>query len=87
MSIITTILKVKKNLYYMTLMFYVRKTRSGVLKFINFPSLRFCVKSIMENLEVLKMPFWGSEFVDLVNYSPQKVQKFIKNQTSESLNV
>ena len=53
----------------------------GILGF--FLSPRFYVKSILENLEVLKLPvlpFQGPgalNFINLVNFSLQKVQKFI----------
>ena len=47
-----------------------------------FQSLRFYVKSFLENLEVLRLPFFvilgPLNFVDLVNLSLQKVQKLIK---------
>ena len=48
-------------------------------------SFRFYVKSILENVEVLKTTFFISEFSNLVNFGLQKVQKFIKNHNSELL--
>ena len=46
-----------------------------------FSSLRIYVKSILENLEVLKTTdftiFEARNFIDLVNFSLLKVQKFI----------
>ena len=54
-------------------------------------SFRFYVKSTLEKLEVLKMSFFAIlgalDFVNLVNFSVQKVQKVIKLQNSEPLNV
>ena len=59
---------------------WVTKTQCG--KFRIFLSLRFYVKSIFENLEVLKLtflPFLGAlNFVNLVHFSLQKVQKSMK---------
>ena len=56
-----------------------------------FLSLRFYVKSILENVEGLKLPFLpflgALKMVHLVNFSIQKVQKIMKNQNSEPLNV
>ena len=51
-------------------------TQSG--NFWTNPSFRFFVKSILDNLEVLKLPcllFRGSKFG---KFQPSKVQKFIK---------
>ena len=52
------------------------------INFRIFLSFRFYVKSILENLEVLKMPIFAIlgalNFVDLLNCSIQKVQKCIK---------
>ena len=60
-----------------------KKSRCG--NFRNFLPLRFYVKTIFENLEVLKVPFLSFlgavKFVDLVYFSLQKVQKFIKIKT------
>ena len=61
--------------------------------YIIFMSLRFCVKSVFEDIEILKMPFLGlclyvhTYFVHLVSISLQKVKKFMKNQYSEPHNV
>ena len=55
--------------------------------FRNFLSLRFYVKSMLKNLEVIKLPFchfWALKFVNLVNLSLQKVQKFIKSKLRAS---
>ena len=47
-----------------------------------FLSLRFYVKPIIEKLEVVKLPFFAIfgalNFVDVGNFSLQKMQKFIK---------
>ena len=57
-------------------------------KFHDFLSLRFYVKSILKNVEVLKLPFLAIleslDFGFLVNFSRQK---FIKIQNSEPQNV
>ena len=46
-----------------------------------FVSLIFYVKSILENLEVPKLPFWALDnTVNLVKISLQKLQKFIKSK-------
>ena len=55
-----------------------------------FLSLKFCVKSILGILEVQKLQFFANLRalnVHLVNFSLQKVQQFIKNQNSETVNV
>ena len=58
----------------------VCKTQCG--NFRIFLSLIFYVKSIMQNLEVPKVPvsaiLGALSFVNLVNFSLQKVQNFIK---------
>ena len=58
--------------------------------FMSFLSFRFYVKSIMKNVEVLKLPFWPFrpflKFVNLVHFILQNVQKK-KNQNSQPLNV
>ena len=50
--------------------------------YIIFPSLRFYVKSILQNLDARKLPFFAIlkslNFVQLMDFSLQKVQKFIK---------
>ena len=50
---------------------------------------RFYVKSTLENEEVLKLPFFtifgALNFVNFVEFSLQKVHKFMKNKHSEPL--
>ena len=62
---------------------FVWHTQCG--NFRIFMSFRFCVKSIRGNLKVLKLaflPFLGPlTFVNLVNFSLQKVQKITKIKT------
>ena len=57
----------------------VLRTQCGNVRI--FPPLIFYVKSILENLKVLKLSFFAifeiQKIVDLVNYSLQKVQKLI----------
>ena len=51
-------------------------------KFRNLLSFRFYMKSISENLEVVKLPFFAilgvKKFVNFVNLSLQKVKNFVK---------
>ena len=59
-------------------------------KFKIFLLLRFYVKSILEKLEVLKLPFLpflGSEFCQFGKLQPSKSAKIPENQNSEPLNV
>ena len=53
-------------------------------------SLKFYVKSILEDVKVQKMPFLqfkGSEMMVLVHFSLQKMQNITENHNSEALNV
>ena len=47
-----------------------------------FQSLKFYVKSILKDVEVVKLPFFAIlgvlNFVDLVDFSLQKVKQFLK---------
>ena len=55
--------------------------------FRNFLSFTFYVKSILKNLEVLKIAdfaiFGALNYVQLVNFSLEIVQKYIKHPKSE----
>ena len=56
-----------------------RCVQCGILR--KFLSLRFYVKSILEDVKVQKMPFLqfrGSEFLVWINFGVHKMQKFIK---------
>ena len=60
-----------------------RRKRTQCGNFIIFLSLRFYVKSILENLEIVKLAtifviLWALNFAKLVYFSFQKVQEFIK---------
>ena len=52
--------------------------------FMIFLSLRFYVKSVLEDLEVVKLPFFAIFgaliFVNLVDFRHRKVQKYIEIQ-------
>jgi len=55
-----------------------------------FVSIRFYVKSILENLKVQKLPFLpflGSEFCKFGYFQPSKGAKMHKKQNSEPVNV
>ena len=55
-----------------------------------FTLFTFYVKSILENLEVVKLPFlpfWSSEFCYFGQFQPSESAKVHKNQNSEVLNV
>ena len=67
------------SLQYWTL----ESTGSQCGNFIIFPSLMFCLKSILEDLEVLENAvfsiFGVLNFVNLINISYRKVMKFMKS--------
>ena len=59
--------------------------------FMIFPSLRFYVKSTLENVKGLKIPIFAIlgalNYINLVIFSLYELQNFIKNPHSEPLNV
>ena len=79
-DIFNTVWNTSKNLYI-----WLCQTRGNISQcgnFMIFLSFRFYVKSILENLGVLKLQFFvilgALKMVKLVNLSLQNVQKFIK---------
>ena len=52
-----------------------------------FLSLIFYVKSILENLKVLKLPFLSSELCHFGRFHPSKTAQIHINQNAELLNV
>ena len=61
-----------------------------VWRFHDFSIIKIYMKSILENLEVITLPFLLSgilNFVNWVHFSPTKVPKNHKSQNSEPLNV
>ena len=55
--------------------------------FLFFLSLRFSVKSILQNLEVLKLPFWPFQGLKFLIFDKLQPSQSAKMQNSEPLNV
>ena len=59
----------------------------AVWKFKDFCITQICVKSILENLEVQKVPFLHFRGCEFCSFQPSKSAKIHKNQNSEPPNV